>query len=65
VGESIKMVIQRNPDRRRGDVYVLNDPCHAGTHLPDITVVTPAFPRPPPPPARPAASRHDGALSRL
>jgi 5-oxoprolinase (ATP-hydrolysing) len=28
---------------RRGDVYVLNDPYHGGTHLPDITVVTPVF----------------------
>jgi 5-oxoprolinase (ATP-hydrolysing) len=43
MGESIKMVIQRNPDIRRGDVYVLNDPYHGGTHLPDITVVTPVF----------------------
>jgi 5-oxoprolinase (ATP-hydrolysing) len=47
MGESIKMVIKRNPDIRRGDVYVLNDPYHGGTHLPDITVVTPVFaPRP-------------------
>ena len=52
MGESIKMVIQRNPDLRRGDVYVLNDPYHGGTHLPDITVVTPVFaPRPVAPPA--------------
>ena len=29
---------------RPGDVYVLNDPYHGGTHLPDITVVTPVFP---------------------
>jgi 5-oxoprolinase (ATP-hydrolysing) len=44
MGESIKMVIQRNHGRiRRGDVYVLNDPYHGGTHLPDITVVTPVF----------------------
>ena len=28
---------------RRGDVYTLNDPYHGGTHLPDITVVTPVF----------------------
>ena len=28
---------------RPGDVYVLNDPYHGGTHLPDITVVTPVF----------------------
>ncbi len=43
MGESIKMVIQRNPHIRRGDVYVLNDPYHGGTHIPDITVVTPVF----------------------
>jgi 5-oxoprolinase (ATP-hydrolysing) len=43
MGESIKMVIRRNPILRRGDVYVLNDPYHGGTHLPDITVVTPVF----------------------
>jgi 5-oxoprolinase (ATP-hydrolysing) len=43
MGESIKMVIQRNPHIRRGDVYVLNDPYHGGTHLPDVTVVTPVF----------------------
>ena len=55
MGESIKMVIQRNPDIRRGDVYVLNDPYHGGTHLPDITVVTPVFARAPPTPRRPGA----------
>ncbi len=44
MGESIKMVIRRNPGHiRRGDVFVLNDPYHGGTHLPDITVVTPVF----------------------
>ncbi|HEY6311596.1 MAG TPA: hydantoinase B/oxoprolinase family protein [Streptosporangiaceae bacterium] len=50
MGESIKMVIKRNPRVRRGDVYVLNDPYHGGTHLPDITVVTPVF--------APAGDRH-------
>src|SRR5580693_5547892 len=56
MGESIKMVIQRNPDIRRGDVYVLNDPYHGGTHLPDVTVVTPVFaplPADPPPAPQP------------
>jgi 5-oxoprolinase (ATP-hydrolysing) len=54
MGESIKMVISRNQGRiRRGDVYVLNDPYHGGTHLPDITVVTPVFaPRPADEPGR-------------
>jgi 5-oxoprolinase (ATP-hydrolysing) len=26
-----------------GDVYALNDPYHGGTHLPDVTVITPVF----------------------
>jgi 5-oxoprolinase (ATP-hydrolysing) len=44
MGESIKIVATRNAGRiRPGDVYVLNDPYHGGTHLPDVTVVTPVF----------------------
>ena len=43
MSESIKTVIERNPQMCEGDVYVLNDPYHGGTHLPDVTVVTPAF----------------------
>jgi 5-oxoprolinase (ATP-hydrolysing) len=44
MGESIKIVAQRNAGRMRpGDVYALNDPYHGGTHLPDVTVVTPMF----------------------
>ena len=43
MSESIRSVITRNPGMQPGDVYVLNDPYHGGTHLPDITVVTPVF----------------------
>jgi 5-oxoprolinase (ATP-hydrolysing) len=44
MGESIKIIAHRNAGRMRpGDVYVLNDPYHGGTHLPDVTVVTPVF----------------------
>ena len=43
MSESIRTVIARNPDSRPGDVYLLNDPYHGGTHLPDMTVVTPVF----------------------
>jgi 5-oxoprolinase (ATP-hydrolysing) len=43
MSESIKTVIARNPQMREGDVYVLNDPYHGGTHLPDVTVVTPVY----------------------
>jgi 5-oxoprolinase (ATP-hydrolysing) len=43
MSESIRTVIARNPAMRAGDVYVLNDPYHGGTHLPDVTVVTPVY----------------------
>ena len=44
MGESIKMIISRNTGAMKpGDVFMLNDPYHGGTHLPDITVVTPVF----------------------
>jgi 5-oxoprolinase (ATP-hydrolysing) len=43
MSESIKTVIERNPQMRPGDVHVLNDPYHGGTHLPDVTVVTPVY----------------------
>ncbi len=43
MSESIKTVIERNPAMLEGDVYVLNDPYHGGTHLPDVTVVTPVW----------------------
>ncbi|MBQ1762704.1 MAG: hydantoinase B/oxoprolinase family protein, partial [Aquincola sp.] len=43
MSESIKSVINRNPGMQPGEVFVLNDPYHGGTHLPDITVVTPVF----------------------
>jgi 5-oxoprolinase (ATP-hydrolysing) len=44
MGESVRSVVTRNLGRMRpGDAYVLNDPFHGGTHLPDVTVVTPIF----------------------
>ena len=44
MGESIQTVIQENKGRMQpGDVFVLNDPYHGGTHLPDITVITPVY----------------------
>ena len=44
MGESIKTVIRENAGRMQpGDVFVLNDPYHGGTHLPDITVITPVY----------------------
>ena len=44
MGESIKTVIRENAQTMAdGDVFVLNDPYHGGTHLPDITVITPVY----------------------
>ena len=44
MGESIQTVIRENAGRMQpGDVYVLNDPYHGGTHLPDVTVITPVY----------------------
>ncbi|MEU7227066.1 hydantoinase B/oxoprolinase family protein [Streptomyces chrestomyceticus] len=47
MGESIKEVLRRrrgtHGELRPGDVYAVNDPYHGGTHLPDVTVVTPVF----------------------
>lgn len=44
MGETIKEVLRRNGNTLRpGDVYAVNDPYHGGTHLPDVTVVTPVF----------------------
>jgi 5-oxoprolinase (ATP-hydrolysing) len=44
MGESIKTVMRENAGRMTaGDVYVLNDPYNGGTHLPDVTVISPVF----------------------
>ncbi len=44
MSESIKTVIDKNAGHMQpGDVYALNDPYHGGTHLPDVTVITPVF----------------------
>ncbi|NYZ11120.1 5-oxoprolinase [Azospirillum sp. RWY-5-1] len=44
MGESVRAVIERRGAAMGpGDVCMLNDPYHGGTHLPDITVVTPVW----------------------
>ncbi|RLA01431.1 MAG: 5-oxoprolinase [Gammaproteobacteria bacterium] len=43
MGESICSVLETATDMKDGDVYLINDPYHGGTHLPDMTVVTPVF----------------------
>ena len=46
MGESVKTVIRLNAGKMKpGNVYVLNAPYNGGTHLPDVTVITPVFQR--------------------
>ena len=44
MGTSVQEVLRRRAGSMRpGDVYAVNDPYHGGTHLPDVTVITPVF----------------------
>ena len=50
MGDSVRTIIDARGDSERrtaasaqGDVYVLNAPYHGGSHLPDVTVIMPAF----------------------
>ncbi|MFD3825202.1 hydantoinase B/oxoprolinase family protein [Streptomyces sp. NPDC058625] len=44
MGTGVKEVIRRRGSTMRpGDTYAVNDPYHGGTHLPDVTVITPVF----------------------
>jgi N-methylhydantoinase B len=40
---SVAAAVERFPHLAPGDVVILNDPYQGGTHLPDITLVTPVF----------------------
>ena len=44
MGESVRTVLRQNADSMKpGDVIMMNNPFDGGTHLPDVTVVTPVF----------------------
>ena len=44
MGESVKTIIERrSATMQPGDAFVLNAPYNGGTHLPDVTVITPVF----------------------
>ena len=44
MGASVRAVIAaRRGQLRRGEAWLLNSPYHGGTHLPDMTVVSPVF----------------------
>jgi 5-oxoprolinase (ATP-hydrolysing) len=44
MGESVRTVLRnRHATLKPGDVVALNNPFNGGTHLPDVTVITPVF----------------------
>ncbi|MBN8905402.1 MAG: hydantoinase B/oxoprolinase family protein, partial [Rhodospirillales bacterium] len=44
MGESVRTVLRHRGDTLKpGDVVALNNPFNGGTHLPDVTVITPVF----------------------
>ncbi|HET6194342.1 MAG TPA: hydantoinase/oxoprolinase family protein, partial [Acetobacteraceae bacterium] len=44
MGESVRTVLNHRRDTLKpGDVVALNNPFNGGTHLPDVTVITPVF----------------------
>jgi 5-oxoprolinase (ATP-hydrolysing) len=44
MGATVRTVIENQGERMQpGDAWLLNSPYHGGTHLPDMTVVTPVF----------------------
>src|ERR1700710_3265345 len=44
MGESVRTVLRnRAATLKPGDVVALNNPFNGGTHLPDVTVITPVF----------------------
>jgi 5-oxoprolinase (ATP-hydrolysing) len=58
MGESVLSLIRDKGDRMQpGDVYIANNPYNGGTHLPDITVITPVFTQEATPPLFYVASR--------
>jgi 5-oxoprolinase (ATP-hydrolysing) len=44
MGESVKSIIESNKGRMKaGDFYLINNPHKGGSHLPDLTVISPVF----------------------
>ena len=50
MSETVRHILREFPEMRTGDVFVTNDPYQGGSHLPDVTVVTPVH------------QEHDGKL---
>jgi 5-oxoprolinase (ATP-hydrolysing) len=58
MGQTVRCILADNPAIEPGDVFVTNDPYRGGSHLPDVTVVTPVH-------ESPAAAAAAGHTPRL
>ena len=44
MSESVRVILRQNKGHiKPGDVFMMNNPFNGGTHLPDVTVITPIF----------------------
>ena len=44
MSDSVRTILRQNAGKiRPGDVFMMNNPYNGGTHLPDVTVITPVF----------------------
>ncbi len=44
MSETVRQILRQNRGNiKPGDVFAMNDPYNGGTHLPDVTVITPIF----------------------
>ena len=44
MSESVRTILRQNAGKiRPGDVFMMNNPFNGGTHLPDVTIITPVF----------------------
>ena len=41
--DSVKSILAHFPSMQKQDAFILNSPFHGGTHLPDITIISPVF----------------------
>ena len=57
---SVRAALDAFPDWAPGDLVILNDPYLGGTHLPDITMVSPVFVQSP---TAPGGASHDSVLA--
>jgi 5-oxoprolinase (ATP-hydrolysing) len=43
MSETVKSILALFPNMQPGDCFITNDPYRGGSHLPDVTVITPVF----------------------